>query len=537
MTTQKPEIEWQYDSKDIDIVATWLKTYPSDAALTVTEQATREQVDVYLDTADWRMLRAGYGLRIRRKSGHAEATMKSIAAAVDGLRQRREINETLSSDSDDSCELIAGAPGDVGQRVRKIVGKNPLQVLFETHTRRAVYTVTQKGRQLGEVDLDNATFPGGNPDHAISLQRIEVETAGEPQDVKDLTEFVKRMVKDCHLREAKLSKFEAGMKSRDLKPHQITGADFGPTDSDDTSSAGALAWAMLRRRFAAMLAREPGARLGEDAEEVHLMRVAIRRLRAAFSLFRDALPQSVNRIRTELSWVATELGATRDLDVMIEQINLWVAKSADADADADADAANAHRAVVDLLTALRAEEHQRLLDIFDSRRYEKFAADFSRMLRKPPSGPSWADTPARTAMPELIKDRYRKGRKAGDKLQPDSPAPDYHQLRIRIKRLRYGLEFTKGLYGKPVSATLTGMRALQDTLGMYQDTQIAIARLQAIKTERQDTLPPETISAIDAVARHYEQRAVKLLDRFPKAYQHLKGKTWKRLWEAMKADK
>ena len=530
MTNKLREIEWQFDADDINTVAAWLLAYPSDALLKVKRKGERRQVDIYLDTKDWRMWRAGYGLRVRYSAGHIEATMKSIAAAVDGLRQRVEINETIAlatADAEYSTmahgALVLDAPGDVGARVRRITGKHPLRVLFETHTHRTAYTLTLKNRTVGEVDLDDTTFPGGNADHAVALQRIEIELAGESQDVAELGEFVKQIVKECDLRDAKLSKFEAGLMSRALKPRRIKGADFGKTAIDAHATMADLAWSVLRRNYAAMLAHEPGARLGEVAEEIHLMRVAIRRLRAALSLFRDVLPHRLGLLRAELGWIAGELGAVRDLDVMVEQVTAW---GAPADAGA---AARDCFTVATVLTATRADEQGRLLAMLDSERYEKLLADFAHLLRKPPAGPGCADAPAREAMPELLAKLYRKTLKLGSKLQPDSPAPDYHQCRIRVKRLRYGLEFMKPLSPKPMKALLVGIAELQDKLGAFQDAQTALHRLRAISNAGQKSLPHATLEAIATVIQRYESHAASCLSHFPKTYRRFKGKKWKHM--------
>ncbi len=53
------------------------------------------------------------------------------------------------------------------------------------------------------------------------------------------------------------------------------------------------------------------------------MRVATRRMRAAISLFRDALPVRSQRLREELRWIAGALGEVRDLDVQLEQFREW----------------------------------------------------------------------------------------------------------------------------------------------------------------------------------------------------------------------
>ena len=81
---------------------------------------------------------------------------------------------------------------------------------------------------------------------------------------------------------------------------------------------GELAYAVLRRQLAVLREKEPGTRLGEDPEELHDMRVATRRLRAALSLFADVLPVRAQVFREELGWLGRLLGAVRDLDVQLE---------------------------------------------------------------------------------------------------------------------------------------------------------------------------------------------------------------------------
>ena len=53
------------------------------------------------------------------------------------------------------------------------------------------------------------------------------------------------------------------------------------------------------------------------------MRVAARRLRAALSLFADVLPATVMKLSGELAWAGRTLGAVRDLDGAVEQLDRW----------------------------------------------------------------------------------------------------------------------------------------------------------------------------------------------------------------------
>lgn len=86
---------------------------------------------------------------------------------------------------------------------------------------------------------------------------------------------------------------------------------------------GGLASAILSTQFSALRAREAGTRDGSDPEELHTMRVAIRRLRAAVRLFEPALRPEAGRFREELGWVGGGLSAVRDLDVQLARLAEW----------------------------------------------------------------------------------------------------------------------------------------------------------------------------------------------------------------------
>jgi triphosphatase len=57
-----------------------------------------------------------------------------------------------------------------------------------------------------------------------------------------------------------------------------------------------------------------------DSEGVHRMRVGLRRLRAAMSLFSKLLgDQETERVKSELKWLTGELALARDLDVYVRK--------------------------------------------------------------------------------------------------------------------------------------------------------------------------------------------------------------------------
>jgi inorganic triphosphatase YgiF len=206
------------------------------------------------------------------------------------------------------------------------------------------------------------------------LTRVEVEVAAGQASDPRVQGFVRQMEGSLGLRQARISKYEAGLFATGLSPEGW--ADLGSTGVDASLSLGELAFAVLRRQFAAMRAHEPGTRLGEDPEELHDMRVATRRMRAAIKIFQDALPERSRWLREELRHFAGVLGAVRDLDVHIEEVKGL--SSGDGEED------EALAAVVASLERRRAEARGRMLEALDSERYARFESSFAGMLRRGP---------------------------------------------------------------------------------------------------------------------------------------------------------
>jgi CHAD domain-containing protein len=213
------------------------------------------------------------------------------------------------------------------------------------------------------------------------------------------------------------------------------------------------------------------------------MRVASRRLRAALSLFREFLPPSAAKLGDDLRWVGQTLGAVRDLDVQLEQLDGWLLELSAADREALAP-------VRSLLEAKRAAARETMLTALDSRRFELFVGRFGGLLRSARgrrSGP--ACMPARAVAPDLIDGLFRAFRKAARRIERDSPVAEYHRVRIRGKRLRYALEFLADLYPGHTGPLTKRLASLQDLLGLHQDAEVAIQRLRRLASEHSAELP------------------------------------------------
>lgn len=529
VTNDVQEIEWQFDALDLRPVLRWLDRvggHPDGHTVEVVANGNGViQVDLYLETDDWRFQRAGYALRIRRlgRRREAVATLKGLdpaSADTPGLRSRRELSERLGAVD---LQTLLGADGQVAARVRAVAGNKPLLPLFEVRTRRRAFFLKIEGLPPGEIALDETAIRpngGGSP---ARLRRVEIEVP--PASLQGLEPFVQELRDACALQPAGLSKFDAGLLSSDLRPSAPE--RFGATEVESGMASGAVALAVLRRQFAAMLAKEPGTRLGDDIEELHDMRVATRRLRAALSLFADVLPETALKALEEIRWVGQGLGAVRDLDVQIEQFGDWLEAAEQEDREAFA-------ILRSLLHEQRETARAAMLEMLDSRRYEAFVSRFSRTLRArhlARSGP--AAHPALALAPDLIETRFRSFRKAGDRISTDSPPTEYHRLRIRGKRLRYALEFLGDLYPGRTQPLIKRLVVVQDLLGLHQDADVAIDRLRQFAFSSAEELDPRTIFVMGEIAERHRQAAIQLRAQFPAAYARLSNKRWKSFHEVL----
>ena len=532
--TDQLEIEWRFDAPDLAAAASWLAGRDlASSNVTVVEGKTKALSDTYHDTKDWRVYRAGYALRVREGDGPAggfEVTFKSLAAEEGGKGEskRREVTETHRGNARGAIEVLRGSRGPAGELFRTFAGAREAPPIFALRNRRRTFDLVLRedapengglvvdasgnirerrvsdespdgraggpsekgagGRVVGEVALDETEILVGEGEEPLRLSRVEVEAgAGEADSaLESLGAFVAEMGEELGLKPTRLSKYAAGLFAVGQSPEAAT--DLGPTRVDDSVTLGELAFAVLRRQFGTMRSHEPGVRVGEDPEELHDMRVATRRMRAAIKLFKKALPERASHLRDEMKWVATVLGDVRDLDVQLERLEEWFAQAED---DGYRDTL---RRTSRLLEKQRKEARGRMLEALDSARYERFERSFAEMLKLGPTPSltpgaaadedSPTDEPAAVAGRGLLRRRYRKWLKLADAIDDASAPEEYHELRKEGKRLRYALEFFAEVYGEDVTGRLVKpLKTFQDDLGLHQDDLVAAEWLREMVTD------------------------------------------------------
>ncbi len=209
-----PEIEWQLAAGDLDPVRRWLGAGSPPAGLGVEPLPPQSLHDTYLDTRDWRVLRAGFALRMRREGARAEATLKSLRSARTDRAERREITETLA----DGATGPERADGPVGSWLRRTLGSAALHPLFIARTHRERFAVRHgmSAGQLGEIALDETELLDAAQRPLERLCRVEVELIdGNPETLQPL---VQALCGACGLLPARENKFAAGLRAGALGP-------------------------------------------------------------------------------------------------------------------------------------------------------------------------------------------------------------------------------------------------------------------------------------------------------------------------------
>jgi triphosphatase len=511
------EVEWQLACTDLGSVRRWLADHGTIDGLVLEPRSTLRIFDTYLDTDDWRIHRAGFALRIRSGSGKSEATLKSLHSAGAEAADRRELSETLENPESESIRQLTGP---VGTRVHAVSGARALLPLFEVRTSRQRFAVRREdeAQQLGEIALDQTVISRPHGEPRTSMQRVEVEALTGAHE--QLQSLVKTLRSDCALETASDTKYSQGLKSVGLAP--VAAPNFAPTVVDASMTVEEVALANLRRYLSAWHLHEPGARLGDDPEELHDLRVAGRRLDAVLRLFSPYLPASLLKIRPTLKTVLRALGSARDLDVALIELEAFRGGLPESEQES----------IEPLKRHLAAESDRaraRMLSVLDSVSVQKNLQELTTLLTVPPAA-SQQPSPelALHAAPELIRRRYRKLRKGADLLKPDSSMKAYHEVRGRVKKLRYALEAVSDIYGKPADAMLRTLRRWQERLGVQQDAAVASGRLKALASAPPKGIPPETLFLMGRLAEHYASAAIRARKLSAKGYRKVRGR-WKKL--------
>jgi len=262
-----------------------------------------------------------------------------------------------------------------------------------------------------------------------------------------------------------------------------------PADTEPPLSPAAPAAAMAAIADAGRKFRRARRRFleREDAESLHGLRVALRRLRAVLTLFRPVLVLPRRLGDRDLRRAGHDLADLRDQDVALEAIRAAPDEGVDA------------RAILRRLERRRRREAYRVAERLRSSRVRGML----RALRRWDRSPAFSvdeDTPATVVLPglrarvaaielhpawalTLLPDATGMLHAPGGIYDDDTTAELLHQLRRRIKQVRYQLEVVARMFNRDWMTELERLRVLQESLGVVQDVRV-LGSLAAVDHDR-----------------------------------------------------
>jgi len=213
----------------------------------------------------------------------------------------------------------------------------------------------------------------------------------------------------------------------------------------------------------------PAVLTSHEPEGIHQMRVAIRRLRSAVTVFRPALRcERIEALADEARDLTDTLGAVRDLDVFRDEV---LAPVLDHYGRREGlrilSEVIEGRRIVAWANALAAVREPRIMDL-DTRLHDAL------------NERAWRNTerkgyrlPAKKFAHEVLEHRLRSARELGDRMDELS-LEERHKMRIRLKKLRYSAEFFETLYKKKKAKPyIKALGKLQDVFGYLNDVATA----------------------------------------------------------------
>lgn len=448
---------------------------------------TRRLRAVYFDTEEGTLRKAGLSLRLRDEDGRRVQTIKAREAGASPL-ERGEWEVELPRDASDEKPDLALAEGTPLAPLVAAEGlQERLRPLFRVEVERLSQVVTEGASRI-ELVVDQGEAIAG--ERRVPVAELELELVeGDPAD---LFRLARRLSEAAPLRLSFTAKSEQGYALLGEGERKVRKA-LPPAIGSGMEAAAAFQ-AIARECLRQVVANEAVLRATRQADAVHQMRVGLRRLRAALTLFKPMLQDAeFEGVRASLRSMAGALGAARDLDVFIAGV-LEPALAREPD----------DPGLRGLLADYRAQRDR----VYDEAVATVDSAGFRRgllgALAWVESGPWLAEdglreareTPIEAHAARVLEKRWKRVRREARGLLRMSEA-ERHEVRIEVKKLRYAVEFLGDLFRGDGAkgrrrAMQEALEALQSSLGDLNDVAVGASLARA---------PAEGGAEADALAR------------------------------------
>lgn len=408
-------------------------------------------VSTYYDTSDGRLWRRGYTLRLRPRGARHELTLKQRRA---GSLERGEWTALLDEPAVDLALLPADAPrGRLG-----LILPEEFEVRYQTDMNRAKHVLERDGSRI-ELALDTGVIRSELRECGVA--ELEFELLEGP--VSGLLKLADGVLERHALSFSTRTKSDRGASlAADTPPEwtKATRPTLHPQDTIDQAMAKIVAVSVSQT-----IGNLAAAADGRDSEGVHQLRISLRRLRSALSLFRPQLTDRARALDLSARQALKRLGQARDLDVFLEETIAPVLQD---------DPGNPALA---RLAAIAGEHRQAAYDevraLLEDRTFGRFLVALLLAARNGGLITQTAGGMLKPLAIALLARRHRKVCKAGRRFA-SLGSERRHEVRIALKKLRYACDFFQPLFPRKATSRYLGLMAdLQDDLGRLNDATVA----------------------------------------------------------------
>ena len=337
---------------------------------------------------------------------------------------------------------------------------------------RATWRIETETSEI-EIALDEGQIIADGSALAIAERELELKRG----EVADLFGLARNLNKSGAVKVGVLSKSERGYALVDGTPP--TSFKAGKVALHRRMSTADAFQAITRSCVRHFRLNEPLVFEARSPEALHQARVALRRLRSAFSLFGDVVADArLDRIKRRLREVSAQFGDARNHDV-------YLARASQAAEEVD------DGEIIARLETDRVAAYDRVIATLESRRFRALMLDVAEwiecgpwVLASEPATKARRDRFVEEFAAEILDRRRRKVKRNGRKhINLDADAR--HQVRIDSKKLRYASEFFASLvegkkHRKRHRAFIAALEDLQSSLGELNDIRTGHAMLAGL---------------------------------------------------------
>ena len=259
--------------------------------------------------------------------------------------------------------------------------------------------------------------------------------------------------------------------------------------------------------FQNFLWNEKGARIGNDPEFLHYLRVASKRLRVALNVFKKYFPEeNIARYKSELKSLAQIFGKARDTDVYLEFLSDKASKIL---LPEDLPVFNKYE---NFFLRRKKLRQKRVLKKMDSEDYRRFVKEFENFIsHSSVSGHGETEPPVSGIIDPAIMTKFERLLEHSKKLNLKSSNSKLHKFRIKCRKLRYKTEIFLRITGSCGEELDRRLIELQRSLGSHHDAVTAGIKLKSYLKSHKEYSKSRTLKKLRKLQN---ARALKFRKKF-----------------------